>query len=104
MLVAGIKLPGQMVFIRTFWCIIKEDLMLAIRWFWNASEISRGCNPSFVALIPKVTNPIGLSDFRPISLIGCYYKIIAKVLAERIKRVMSKIIGDILFYRWSLHS
>nr|GEY09661.1 transposon TX1 [Tanacetum cinerariifolium] len=50
---------------------------------------------SFVTIIPKVTNPIGLGDFRPISLIGCYYKIIAKVLAERIKKVVGKVVGDV---------
>ncbi|GJU27326.1 cysteine-rich receptor-like protein kinase [Tanacetum coccineum] len=58
-------------------------------------EISKGCNSSFVTIIPKVTDPIGLGDFHPISLIGCYYKIIAKVLAERIKRVVGKVVGDV---------
>ncbi|GJX06281.1 putative RNA-directed DNA polymerase, eukaryota, reverse transcriptase zinc-binding domain protein, partial [Tanacetum coccineum] len=58
-------------------------------------EISKGCNSSFVTIIPKVTDPIGLGDFHPISLIGCYYKIIAKVLVERIKRVVGKVVGDV---------
>lgn len=47
-----------------------------------------------MALTPKVTDPIGLGDYRPISLIGCYYKIIAKLLAERIKKVVGKLVGD----------
>ncbi|GKB90683.1 reverse transcriptase domain, reverse transcriptase zinc-binding domain protein [Tanacetum coccineum] len=58
-------------------------------------EISRGCNASFVTIIPKVTDPIGLGDLRPISLIGCYYKIIAKILAERVKRVVGNVVGDV---------
>nr|GEX09326.1 hypothetical protein [Tanacetum cinerariifolium] len=37
----------------------------------------KGCNSSFIALIPKVPNAKFVSDFRPISLIGCQYKIIA---------------------------
>ncbi|GJZ96381.1 hypothetical protein Tco_0668715 [Tanacetum coccineum] len=58
-------------------------------------EISRGCNSSFVTIIPKVSDPIGLGDFRPISLIGCYYKIIAKMLAERVKRVVDNVVGEV---------
>ncbi|GKE54423.1 reverse transcriptase domain, reverse transcriptase zinc-binding domain protein [Tanacetum coccineum] len=48
------------------WC----DLLIAVRWFWETKEISRGCNASFITIIPKVADPIGLGDFRPISLIG----------------------------------
>lgn len=39
--------------------------------------------------------PIGLGDFRPISLIGSYYKIIAKLLAERLKKVVGKLVGEV---------
>ena len=86
---SGDKAPGpdgfNFKFIKKFWEIIKYDLLIAVRWFWDTMEISRGCNASFITIIPKVTDPIGLGDFRPISLIGCYYKILAKILAERVK-------------------
>lgn len=38
---------------------------------------------------------MGLGDYRPISLIGCYYKIITKVMAHRVKKVVGKLIGDV---------
>nr|GEU29043.1 transposon TX1 putative 149 kDa protein [Tanacetum cinerariifolium] len=60
----------------------------------DTMEISRGCNASFVTIIPKVADPIGLGDILPISLIGCYYKIIAKMLAERIKHVVEIVVGE----------
>nr|GEW71103.1 reverse transcriptase domain, reverse transcriptase zinc-binding domain protein [Tanacetum cinerariifolium] len=41
----------------------------------------------------EVVDPIGLGDFRPISLIGCYYKIITKMLAGRVKRVVGIVVG-----------
>ncbi|GJX02450.1 putative RNA-directed DNA polymerase, eukaryota, reverse transcriptase zinc-binding domain protein [Tanacetum coccineum] len=82
---------------------VVEDVRLAsvakqspIDWFWDRGEISHGCNSSFISLIPKTNDPIGLKDFRPISLIGCFYKIIAKVLAERIKKVIDGVIGSAL--------
>ncbi|XP_068466211.1 uncharacterized protein [Phaseolus vulgaris] len=56
--------------------------------------IPKGCNASFIALVPKVRNPVSLDYFRPISLVGAMYKIISKVLAERIKKVLPTIIDD----------
>jgi hypothetical protein len=47
----------------------------------------------FVALIPKINSPFSLSDFRPISLLGCLYKIIAKVLLARLARVMDRLVA-----------
>lgn len=95
----GSKAPGpdgfNFKYLKTFWNIMKPDFMNAMGWFWSNGEISHGCNSSFVALVPKVSDPLGLSDFRLISLIGCYYKVIAKVLTERIKMVIDKVIGDV---------
>lgn len=48
---------------------------------------------SFVALIGKKKNPQELVDFGPISLIGCIYKIISKILASRLKGVLPGIIS-----------
>jgi len=53
---------------------------------------SKGCNTPFIALIHKVSDPLGLSDYKPISLIGYVYKIVSKLLAKRLKKVMSSII------------
>ncbi|GJX03142.1 putative RNA-directed DNA polymerase [Tanacetum coccineum] len=43
--------------------IIKSDILKAVRWFWENERISRGCNQSFVALIPKIVDPISLDRF-----------------------------------------
>ncbi|GJY41258.1 hypothetical protein Tco_0428528 [Tanacetum coccineum] len=49
-------------FIRKTWEIKKLDLLGAIAWFWENMEISKGCNASFVTIIPKVTDLIGLVE------------------------------------------
>nr|GFA93753.1 putative RNA-directed DNA polymerase, eukaryota, reverse transcriptase zinc-binding domain protein [Tanacetum cinerariifolium] len=41
------------------------------------------------------TDPIHLNDFRPISLIGCQYKVIAKVLANRLLKVINSIVSEV---------
>lgn len=43
----------------------------------------------------SVKDPISLTDYRPISLIGCMYKIISKILALRLKKVIGGLIGDV---------
>ncbi|GKF10539.1 transposon TX1 uncharacterized [Tanacetum coccineum] len=95
----GVKAPGpdgfNFRFIKKAWDVIKSDLLNAVRWFWANMEISWACNASFVSIIPKVADPIGLGDFCPISLIGCYYKILAKILAERVKRVVGYVVGEV---------
>ncbi|GJZ22494.1 hypothetical protein Tco_0559533, partial [Tanacetum coccineum] len=53
--------------------------------------IPRGCNSSFIALIPKIQDPLHVKDFRPIGLIGYHYKVIAKVLANRLSQVVQSV-------------
>ena len=44
-------------------------------------------------MIPKKKGVDDLKDFRPISLVGCLYKLLTKVLANRLKKVMGKVIS-----------
>ncbi|GJU03619.1 mutator type transposase, partial [Tanacetum coccineum] len=66
------KAPGpdgfNFKYIKHFWEVIKTDIVAAARWFWEKGEFLKGCNASFVTLIPKVADPLGLGDYRPISL------------------------------------
>ncbi|KAK2639465.1 hypothetical protein Ddye_027260 [Dipteronia dyeriana] len=59
-----------------------------------SNSIMKDLNKTFIALIPKKDNLETLSDFRPISLVGSKYKIIAKVLANRLKKVLNTVIGE----------
>ncbi|GJT73535.1 RNA-directed DNA polymerase, eukaryota, reverse transcriptase zinc-binding domain protein [Tanacetum coccineum] len=82
-----------------FWDTIEEDVVRFVQEFSISHEIPKGCNPSFIALIPKTPNAKFVSDFHPISLIGCQYKLIGKLLANR----LSNVIGDLVsFNRLSL--
>ncbi|GJT02516.1 zinc finger MYM-type protein 1-like protein [Tanacetum coccineum] len=66
-------------FFTSFWDLIEDDVVRFVHEFFRSSFFPKGCNSSFIALIPKVLNAKHVSDFRPISLIGCQYKIIGKL-------------------------
>ncbi|GKA53949.1 hypothetical protein Tco_0752898 [Tanacetum coccineum] len=62
-------------FFRKFWKVIGPDFCEAVEHFFKQGSFSKGCNSSFIALIPKVLDAKFVNDYRPISLIGCIYKV-----------------------------
>ena len=81
-------------FIKNIWDILKDDLMRFLHEFHRNGRLAKGINNTFIALIPKVDSPQRLNDLRPISLVGSLYKILAKVLANRLRMVIGSVILD----------
>jgi len=79
-------------FIKNNWCLLENDVLGAVKFFHREGKIPKGCNASFLTLIPKFENPQSLEEYKPISLVGCLYKILSKVLSNRIKKVIDKVI------------
>ena len=73
--------------------MLKKDIMAVFSDFHAHGKFAKSLNSTFVSLIPKVSGAAELKDFRPISLVSGIYKIISKVLANRLRLVMSKIIS-----------
>ena len=95
----GEKAPGpdgfSFDFIRAFWDCIGAEFVKATKEFEKEPTKVEACNSSFIALVPKIKDPLGLNDFRPIHLMGCVTKVLSKVLAERLKVVVSDIINPL---------
>ncbi|GKC48596.1 putative RNA-directed DNA polymerase, eukaryota, reverse transcriptase zinc-binding domain protein [Tanacetum coccineum] len=93
----GDRAPGpdgfSFKFVKTYWEMMKNDIFDFVQEFVTSGNIPIGCNSSFITLIPKVTSLILCKDYRPISLIGLQYKIIAKLLANRIAKVIEGVIS-----------
>ncbi|KAK2640912.1 hypothetical protein Ddye_022675, partial [Dipteronia dyeriana] len=74
--------------------MIQEDFINFIQEFNIDGSIARELNETFIALIPKCVDPEMMRDFRPISLVRSMHKVLAKVLANRLKRVINSVISD----------
>nr|GEW91109.1 RNA-directed DNA polymerase, eukaryota [Tanacetum cinerariifolium] len=81
-------------FFKKYWDFIGSDFSEAVEFFFINRSFSRGCNSSFVALIPKVVDAKFVNDFWPISLIGCVYKVVTKILANRLSSVIADLLSD----------
>ncbi|GJV96872.1 RNA-directed DNA polymerase, eukaryota, reverse transcriptase zinc-binding domain protein [Tanacetum coccineum] len=74
---------------------VQKDVFEAVDYFFMYGEIPNGCNSNFIALIPKILDANMVKDFRPISLIGSLYKIIAKILANRLVGVLGDLVNEV---------
>ena len=81
------------LFYQKFWHVVGDTLVLAMLDFLNNGNMLPKINHTNIVLIPKNRNPVKISDFRPISLCNVIYKIISKVLANRLKQVLPQIIS-----------
>ncbi|GJW41622.1 RNA-directed DNA polymerase, eukaryota [Tanacetum coccineum] len=78
-----------------YWSIMGSDIVDAVNQFFSTCFFPPGCNSNFIALIPKIRDAKVIKDFRPISLIGSIYKIIAKILANRLCMVIPLLINEV---------
>ena len=94
----GDKDPGpdgfSMAFLHHCWRVVKRDVLAVFKEFYQHCKFEKSLNATFIALIPKKNNASNIHDFRPISLVGSLYKILAKVLANRLKVVLDQLISE----------
>jgi len=81
------------VFFHSFWDIIKMDVKNAVLEFFTKSWMMPNFNANTLILIPKTPNADNISQYRPIALANFKYKIISKILADRIATIMPIIIS-----------
>ncbi|GKE96364.1 RNA-directed DNA polymerase, eukaryota, partial [Tanacetum coccineum] len=74
---------------------LEKDMEQAVRYFFHNGAFSKSGNSSFISLIPKTPNTNKVKDFRPITLIGSLYKIITKILANRLVDVLADIVNEV---------
>ncbi|XP_028055291.1 uncharacterized protein LOC114259471 [Camellia sinensis] len=73
----------------------KPDILQFFKEVHMHGKLIKGIINSFITLIPKKDCPESLADYCPISLIGFLYKVLSKMLANRVKKVIPKVVSNV---------
>lgn len=79
-------------FYTSYWDIVGKHFTSAIMFFSSSFKLPNLFKHTLLIFIPKSKNASRLEDYRPISFSNMFYKTIAKLLANRLKKVLSHII------------
>ena len=94
----GDKAPGldgfSMAFFHHCQSVVERDVLAVFKEFYQHCKFEKSLNATFIALIPKKNDAYNIRNFRSISLVGSLYKILAKVLANRLKVVLDQLISE----------
>lgn len=82
--------PG---FFKTSWSVIAKDFTVAVQSFFSKGFLPKGLNSTILALIPKKDSATEMKDYRPISCCNVLYKIISKIIANRLKATLPQCIS-----------
>lgn len=82
------------MFYQKYWTIVKDTLTQTVNKFLTTDTIVPGLNETNICLIPKKDKYQLMKEFRPISLCNVNYKIISKLLCQRLKKFLAKIISE----------
>jgi hypothetical protein len=93
-----LKSPGldgmSACFYQNAWPTVRSEVCKAVLDYLNGGNFVEAINETYITLISKVKNPSRLMKYKPISLCNVLYKLIAKVLANRLKKVLPHIISE----------
>lgn len=94
--ISSTKSPGPDGFTSGFfkacWHIVGGDVCYAIKDFFRNGKLLKEINATLISLVPKVSCPRLVSDYRPISCCNVIYKVITKIITQRMQLVMEGLI------------
>ncbi|PKU63676.1 Putative ribonuclease H protein [Dendrobium catenatum] len=81
-------------FYKKSWVLLGPKICKAVRSFFITGFMPRATKATAITLIPKNQHASHIADYRPISLCNVFYKVVAKLIANRLKLVLPFIIQD----------
>ena len=91
------KSPGpdgfNVCFYQHYWAIVGKDVTALVQSILSGGSLPPKLNHTHVVLIPKVSKPSRITEFRPISLCNVIYKLLTKVISNRLKKLLPEIIS-----------
>lgn len=96
-----LKSPGPdrfpVVFFHKYWHILGATVSSCILDFLNLNQLPWLLKFTFIVLIPKVSNPKKITEFRPISLFNVVHKIGSKIIANHLKPFLNDTLDLVSF-------
>ncbi|GJX84964.1 RNA-directed DNA polymerase, eukaryota, reverse transcriptase zinc-binding domain protein [Tanacetum coccineum] len=93
----GNKAPGpdgfSAYFFKKSWSIVGTDVCNAVKEFFRTGKLLNEVNSTLISLIPKILTHDKVTDFRPITCFNVLYKCISKIITDRMKNAIGKIVG-----------
>ncbi|GJU18554.1 hypothetical protein Tco_1146520 [Tanacetum coccineum] len=80
-------------FFKKAWDMVGGDITYVVRDFFSKGKLLKELNHTIISLIPKVTTPTRINDYRPISCCNVLYKCISKIIANRVKEGLGDIVS-----------
>ncbi|XP_062020902.1 uncharacterized protein LOC133737340 [Rosa rugosa] len=94
----ALKAPGpdgfSGTFYQSYWDIVKDIVLKASAQTFAITSVLESFNCTHIALIPKVDVPQLATHFRPIALCNFAYKILTKIISNRLKPFMPDLISE----------
>jgi hypothetical protein len=77
-----------------FFDLVSKDLMEFVEESCIKGEVIKSVNSTFIALILKVNGPTNFGDFCPIALWNLFYKVISKIIAQRLRPILYRQLSE----------
>ncbi|GJR02930.1 hypothetical protein Tco_0525914 [Tanacetum coccineum] len=81
-------------FYKSAWSIVGTEVSQAVREFFLTGKLLGEVNATLISLVPKIPTPNKVSNFRPIACCNVLYKFISKIMTNRIKEVLGKLVNE----------
>ncbi|KAL9674428.1 hypothetical protein QQ045_030700 [Rhodiola kirilowii] len=80
-------------FFQKFWSTIRSDFTAPCFSILNERIIPTGTNETLIVLIPKQKSATRMEEYRPVSLTSVVSKTVAKVIVNRLQRILPEVIS-----------
>lgn len=81
-------------FFKTFWHVLAHDFTVSIQSVFRYGFLPKGVNSTILALVPKKSDLMEMRDFRPIACCNVLYKVVSKIIANRLKLLLPRMITE----------